>query len=128
VTKVHINIGSNTNKEKNIATAIAMLEENFGELQKSSTYESPAVGFEGEDFFNVGVNLTTHLQPQELLSVLRDIEDKIGRDRTMPKFSDRVIDLDIVFFGDKIIKELNIPRDDILKYPFVLTPFMELQK
>jgi len=66
------------------------------------------------------------LQPKELVVVLRDIEDKIGRDRTSAKFSDRVIDLDIVFFGDKIIKELNIPRDDILKYQFVLTPFMEL--
>jgi 2-amino-4-hydroxy-6-hydroxymethyldihydropteridine diphosphokinase len=126
MTKVHINIGSNVNKEKNIQTALTMLEEIFGTVQKSNIYTSAAVGFEGDDFFNVGVNITTDLQPQELVCVLRDIEDKIGRDRTSAKFSDRVIDLDIVFFGDKIIPELNIPRDDILKYQFVLTPFMEL--
>jgi 2-amino-4-hydroxy-6-hydroxymethyldihydropteridine diphosphokinase len=126
MTKVHINIGSNVNKEKNIQTALTMLEEIFGTVQKSDIYTSAAVGFEGDDFFNVGVNITTDLQPQELVCVLRDIEDKIGRDRTSAKFSDRVIDLDIVFFGDKIIPELNIPRDDILKYQFVLTPFMEL--
>jgi 2-amino-4-hydroxy-6-hydroxymethyldihydropteridine diphosphokinase len=126
MTKVHINIGSNVNKEKNIQTALTMLEEIFGTIQTSTIYTSAAVGFKGDDFFNVGVNITTDLQPQELVCVLRDIEDKIGRDRTSAKFSDRVIDLDIVFFGDKIIPELNIPRDDILKYQFVLTPFMEL--
>lgn len=124
--KVHLNIGSNINKEQNINTALHMLEEKFGKLQKSSIFKSKAVGFEGDDFFNIGVNITTNLQPQELLTVLRNIEDEIGRDRNSAKFSDRVIDIDIVFFADKIIKELNIPRDDILKYQFVLTPFMEI--
>jgi len=55
MTKVHINIGSNVNKEKNIALAINALKENFGEIQESSIFKSKAIGFEGDDFFNIGL-------------------------------------------------------------------------
>ena len=125
---VHLNVGSNVNKEQNINTALQMLSEKFGTLKKSGIFTSKAVGFDGDDFFNIGVNITTDLQPNELVIVLRKMEDDIGRDRSSAKFSDRVIDIDIVFFGDKIIPELNIPRDDILKYQFVLTPFLEIME
>jgi len=125
-TFVHINIGSNSNKEKNIAKAIELLQNKFENIKFSKIYKSKAVGFEGEDFFNVGVNLSTTIPAIDLAEILKNIEDEIGRTRNKPKFSDREIDLDIIFYGDKIIKEMNIPRDDILKYQFVLTPFMEI--
>jgi len=125
-TFVHINIGSNSNKEKNIAKAIELLKNKFKNIKVSKIYKSKSVGFEGEDFFNVGVNLSTTTPASKLAEILKNIEDEIGRVREVPKFSDREIDLDIIFYGDKIIKKLNIPRDDILKYQFVLTPFMEI--
>ncbi len=123
---IHINIGSNQNREKNIATAIDMLRFNFTDIEISDVYESPAEGFKGDDFYNVGINATTNLSVYDTSSALKTIEDKIGRDREQPKFSSREIDLDLVLYDDVIDQEANLPRDDILKYAFVLAPLTQL--
>lgn len=123
---IHINIGSNQNREENIATAIDMLRFNFSQMQISDIYESPAQGFEGDDFFNLGVNATTDLNIEDTKKVLKNIEDKIGRDRNQPKFSARTIDLDLVLYDSVIDARENLPRDDILKYAFVLAPLAQL--
>jgi 2-amino-4-hydroxy-6-hydroxymethyldihydropteridine diphosphokinase len=57
---------------------------------------------------------------------LHDIENSLGRDRSLPKFSSRMIDLDLVLYGRIIDETLNVPRKDILKYAFVLAPLAEL--
>jgi len=57
---------------------------------------------------------------------LHDIENSLGRDRSLPKFSSRMIDLDLVLYGGIIDETLNVPRKDILKYAFVLAPLAEL--
>lgn len=123
---IHINIGSNQNRELNISTAIDMLRFNFSDIELSDVYESPAQGFKGDDFYNVGVNATTNLNVFDTSDVLKNIEDKIGRDRNQPKFSSRQIDLDLVLYDDVIDESANLPRDDILKYAFVLAPLAEL--
>ncbi|TEU19280.1 MAG: 2-amino-4-hydroxy-6-hydroxymethyldihydropteridine diphosphokinase, partial [Gammaproteobacteria bacterium] len=84
---IHINIGSNQNREENIATAIDMLRFNFSDIEISDIYDSPAQGFKGDDFYNIGVNATTNLSIYDTSSALKNIEDKIGRDRDQPKFS-----------------------------------------
>lgn len=124
---IHINIGSNQNREKNIANAIDMLKFNFSNIKISDIYSSPAQGFKGDDFYNVGVNATTSLNIVDTSNVLKNIEDKIGRDRSQPKFSSREIDLDLVLYDDVIDQEANLPRDDILKYAFVLAPLAQLE-
>lgn len=123
---IHINIGSNQNREKNIANAIDMLKFNFSDIEISDIYSSPAQGFKGDDFYNVGVNAITSLNVVDTSSVLKNIEDKIGRDRSQPKFSSREIDLDLVLYDDIIDQEANLPRDDALKYAFVLAPLAQL--
>ncbi len=123
---IHINIGSNENREANITTAIDMLRFNFSNIALSDIYESPAQGFAGDDFYNVGVNATTSLSIHDTSSVLKNIEDKIGRDRKQPKFSSRTIDLDLVLYDDVIDASANLPRDDVLKYAFVLAPLAQL--
>ena len=123
---IHINIGSNQNREANISGAIDMLRMNFTQIELSDVYESPAEGFEGDDFYNVGVNANTDLSAQDVNSVLKNIEKHFGRDRHQPKFSSRVIDLDLVFYEQMIDAELNLPRDDILLYAFVLAPLAQL--
>jgi len=123
---IHINIGSNQNREKNIANAIDMLKFNFSDIEISDIYSSPAQGFKGDDFYNVGVNAITSLNIVDTSSVLKNIEDKIGRDRSQPKFSSREIDLDLVLYDDVIDQEANLPRDDVLKYAFVLAPLAQL--
>lgn len=123
---IHINVGSNQNREESIATAIDMLQFNFSQIQLSDIYESPAQGFEGDDFFNFGVNATTDLNIEDTKKVLKNIEDKIGRDRNQPKFSARIIDLDLVLYDSVVDAKENLPRDDILKYAFVLAPLAQL--
>jgi 2-amino-4-hydroxy-6-hydroxymethyldihydropteridine diphosphokinase len=123
---IHINIGSNQNRRQNISAAIQALKSVFSDIKISSICQSPAEGFEGDDFYNVGVNASTDLSIQETAEVLRNIEQDQGRDRTQPKFSSRKIDLDLVLYDDVIDQKANLPRDDILKYAFVLAPLTEL--
>jgi 2-amino-4-hydroxy-6-hydroxymethyldihydropteridine diphosphokinase len=123
---IHINIGSNQNRRQNISAAIKALELAFTDLIISSVYQSPAEGFNGDDFYNVGVNAQTDLSVEDTADTLREIEQNQGRDRTQPKFSSRKIDLDLVLYDQVIDERVNLPRDDILKYAFVLAPLTEL--
>ncbi|MBC8494486.1 MAG: 2-amino-4-hydroxy-6-hydroxymethyldihydropteridine diphosphokinase [Candidatus Thioglobus sp.] len=124
--KIHINIGSNQNRETNIAGAIDYLKLNFADIKISDIFESPAEGFEGDDFYNVGVNAKTQLSIEDVNAVLKNIEKTFGRDRTQPKFSSRLIDLDLVIYDAVVNPELNLPRDDIMLYSFVLAPLAQL--
>jgi len=123
---IHLNIGSNQNRRTNICLAIESLELHFPDIVLSSLFESPSEGFKGNDFYNVGVNINTLKTANEVVDILRNIENSIGRDRSLPKFSSRIIDLDLVLYGGIIDETLNVPRKDILKYAFVLAPLAEL--
>ena len=123
---LHLNIGSNQNRRINIQLALNKLESNFTDNTVSSLCESPAEGFVGSNFYNVGVNAKTKNNIYEVVDILHDIENLMGRDRSLPKFSSRIIDLDLVLFNDAIDEDLKVPRRDILKYAFVLAPLAEL--
>ncbi|KAA0443086.1 MAG: 2-amino-4-hydroxy-6-hydroxymethyldihydropteridine diphosphokinase [Candidatus Thioglobus sp.] len=123
---IHINIGSNQNRKHNIRQAIEGLRMNFFDIECSDIFESVAAGFDGKNFYNVGVNATTDLIIADVISVLHTLEDQQGRDRLQPKFSSRGIDLDLVLYDEVIDKKNNLPRDDILKYNFVLAPLTQL--
>ena len=123
---LHLNIGSNQDRRKNIRSALDQLDTFFKKIKVSSLYESPSEGFEGKDFYNVGVNVETNKNASEVLDILHKIEDSLGRNRAVPKFSSRIIDLDLVIYDDMIDEKINVPRKDILKYAFVLAPLLEL--
>ena len=123
---LHINIGSNQDRRKNICLALNSLESIFTEITISSLFESPSEGFIGSNFYNIGVNVETDKNINDVVNILHDIENSLGRDRNLPKFSSRIIDLDLVLYDDEINDKLNIPRRDILKYAFVLSPLAEL--
>ena len=123
---LHLNIGSNQDRRKNIRSALDQLDIFFEKIKVSSLYESPSEGFEGKDFYNVGVNVETNKNASEVLDILHKIEDSLGRNRAVPKFSSRIIDLDLVIYDDMIDEKINVPRKDILKYAFVLAPLLEL--
>ena len=123
---LHLNIGSNQNRRINIQLALNKLESNFTDITVSSLFESPAEGFVGSNFYNVGVNAKTKNNIYEVVDILHDIENLMERDRSLPKFSSRIIDLDLVLFNDAIDEDLKVPRRDILKYAFVLAPLAEL--
>jgi len=128
MTNIHINIGSNIDRRKNITNALKSVEMSFYEIKISSIYLSPAEGFEGNDFYNIGVNAITDMTATDTIDRLHGIEQENGRERSLKKFSARIIDLDLVFYDEDIRPELNIPRDDILNYAFVLAPLAELNQ
>ena len=121
-------IGSNRNREHNIASAVATLRRHYGRLTCSQVYRSEAVGFSGEDFFNMVLSFTTQDSPQQIQRLFQRIEAAHGRTRTAPKFSDRTLDIDLILYGDMVIATdgLCLPRADIADYAFVLLPLSEI--
>nr|WP_010133382.1 2-amino-4-hydroxy-6-hydroxymethyldihydropteridine diphosphokinase [Microbulbifer agarilyticus] len=125
---VYLSLGSNIDREKHLCAALDALVEAFGDLKMSQVYESEAVGFEGDNFYNLVAAIDTGLSVGELALRLRDIEDANGRVRSGPKFSARTLDIDILTYGDLTgeVDGVALPRDEILKNAFVLLPFSEL--
>ena len=123
-----LSIGSNVNPEANVRRACALLAERFGDLRKSAVYESEAVGFTGENFLNLVVAVETSEALVEIKQFLKQLEDDMGRDRSRPRFSERVIDVDILAFGDSdgSEAELDLPREEITRNAYVLRPLAEL--
>lgn len=122
----YLSLGSNVSPEKNIRFALDQLIEIFGEAVSSSTYKTKAVGFKGSDFLNLVVKIETSLDPERLIDRLHGIEEMTGRITGTKAFNDRTLDIDVLTYDDHINLDLNIPRDEILKYGFVLEPLAEL--
>lgn len=126
--RVYISIGSNIDAEHNIRGAVDALREHYGELELSSVYESASVGFEGDNFLNMVVGLTTGEDVRQVLDNLHEIENHYGRVRTGPRFSSRTLDLDLLLYDDLDLQEqgLDIPREEITQNAFVLQPLAEI--
>ena len=122
----YLSLGSNVSPEKNIQFALDQLSKIFGETISSSTYKTKAIGFEGSDFLNLVVKIETDLDPERLIDRLHGIEEMTGRITGTKAFNDRTLDIDVLIYGDQINPDLNIPRDEILMYGFVLEPLAEL--
>lgn len=128
MTACYVSIGSNIDKEKNIEAGLNSLREAFGELTLSPIYETVAMGFKGDDFFNLVVGFETPLSAHAVFQILRDIEFKHGRLPNSQKLTPRTLDLDLLLCGDVVIDDgiLQIPREDIQKYRFVLEPLADI--
>jgi len=124
----YLGLGSNVDAEANIRSGIEELRRLFGDVALSPVYCAPAVGFEGDDFINLVARVETEMPPLELKRALHDLEDRHGRDRSSPKFSDRTLDIDILLYDDLCLvsPELEIPRREILTSAHVLRPLAEL--
>jgi 2-amino-4-hydroxy-6-hydroxymethyldihydropteridine diphosphokinase len=126
--KCFISIGSNIDKDKNTLISLQELKRHFGKLTISSIYESEPVGFTGDSFYNLVVGFNSELSIKEVAKQLRQIELDNGRTRNSQKFSPRTLDLDLILYNDLIINDgaLQIPRDEIERYAFVLEPLAEI--
>ena len=129
----YLSLGSNQgDKLKNLQEAIHKIAENIGAIQKiSSVYETGSWGYEGEDFYNICISVSTYLQPENLLKKLLIIEKELGRKRNKTKqYSDRRIDIDILLFDNEIVfsKDVIIPHPRMLDRKFVLVPLVEIAK
>ena len=126
--KAYLSLGSNIDAEANLRSAIQALRERFGDIVLSNAYVFPAVGFQGGDFLNAAAIIDSDLDPHALNDWLHALEDAHGRDRSGPRFGDRPLDIDIVFYDDLILDgpgHLQIPRDE-LRHAFVLRPLAEI--
>lgn len=129
--KVYLSLGSNMgDKRENLLEAIKKVGElENTEVVKSSTIlETEPFGYiEQDNFLNACLEVKTLLTPQEFLSSILKIELDMGRVREI-KWGPRVIDIDILFYDDKIIQEDNlaVPHPWICEREFVLEPLSEI--
>ena len=127
-TQVYLSLGSNIDRDHNIRSGLDALEAVFGELTVSPVYESEAVGFDGDAFYNLVVGIRTAMSVAELTACLKEMEKDHGRVRGEKKFSSRTLDIDILTYGELTgtVDGVQLPRDEILKHAFVLKPLVDL--
>ncbi|MCX5781933.1 MAG: 2-amino-4-hydroxy-6-hydroxymethyldihydropteridine diphosphokinase [Elusimicrobia bacterium] len=126
----YIGLGSNIgDRKKNILKAVKLILKNshFKVLEKSSLYLTKPIGPKQRKFVNYVLKVNTDLSPLKLLKTLKDIEAILGRKKTQ-RWGPRIIDLDILFCGNKVLKakNLNVPHKEIQNRSFVLDPLAEI--
>lgn len=126
--RAYLSLGSNLEPRRHLRAALDELRARFGAIDVSPAYRSRAVGFDGADFVNLAVALDTELDPEALNDWLHALEDRHGRRRDVPRYSDRTLDVDIVLYDQRVIEgpgHLQIPRAE-LKHAFVLRPLADI--
>ncbi|MFK5971585.1 MAG: 2-amino-4-hydroxy-6-hydroxymethyldihydropteridine diphosphokinase [Candidatus Marithrix sp.] len=126
--RVYVSLGSNIKPEHYIKSGLMDMQRQFGDLILSSIYETKAVGFDGDNFHNLVAGFDSDLKIYAIAQILRNIEDNNDRQRTNNRFDNRTLDLDILLYDTLVLKDdnLEIPRNEILKYAFVLLPLAEI--
>ncbi|OAB81746.1 2-amino-4-hydroxy-6-hydroxymethyldihydropteridine diphosphokinase [Cochleicola gelatinilyticus] len=128
---IYLSLGSNQgNKFEYLQTAVNAIFRQIGSIQKiSSVYETPAMGFNGDDFLNCAVEVHSTLSPSKVLQEIHKIEKKLDRVRNASEgYASRTIDIDIIFV-DALVKDskaLTIPHPEMHHRRFVLQPIAEL--
>lgn len=128
---VYISIGSNLgNRKLNLQKAVFLMDKKLGAITAlSPIYNTPAWGFEAEDFLNACIKLETDKTPEACLAVLMQIEKGMGRERTKASgYVSRTIDLDIVYYGSQVIhhETLTVPHPRMEDRRFVLKPLADI--
>ncbi len=125
---VYVGLGSNIDPEANLHLGIRELRRRYGEVLVSAIYRSKAVGFEGDDFLNLVAGFESEATPRAICDEIEAIHNLSGRDRKGGKWESRPLDIDLLLYNDGVIDEppVRVPREDILRYSFVLRPLAEL--
>lgn len=133
MTKVYLSLGSNLgDKEENIHKAIKKIEEQVGVVvRQSALIETEPWGFQSDNgFVNAAVCVETSLSPREVLHRTQAIERALGRNHKSVNgiYHDRLIDIDILLYGDETIDEpdLKIPHPLMKERDFVMIPLEEI--
>jgi len=129
--KVYLSTGSNLDRRlRNLDRAIRMLDRHarIKVLRTSTVYETEPWGYHDQPaFLNQVLEIETDIPPEDLLIILKSIEKEIGRTPTF-KNGPRVIDIDIIFYGNWILEtdRTSIPHPQLNRRAFVLVPLAEL--
>ena len=124
---VYISLGSNKgDRLKNLQDAVDLIFSEIGNINSiAKVCNTPALGFEGDDFLNTCLSLDTRYSAIDVLEKLQWIETKLGRVRTQSgTYESRTIDLDILFFDNETIQTdtLTVPHPELQHRQFVLQP------
>ena len=127
----YLSLGSNQGEKlENLQKAIHLIASEVGAIQKiAAIYKTPSWGFEGDEFLNTCIKVSTYQAPEKLLLTLLAIEKKLGRTRKgQNEYQNRPIDIDILLFDDEIIfsRTLTVPHPKMLLRKFVLVPLNEI--
>ncbi len=130
--RVYLGIGSNAgNRKKNIKNALSFLTDTPElKIRKvSSLYETEPVGGPPQGkFLNGVIACITTLSPNKLIGSLKAIEKKMGRENTKVRWGPRIIDIDILLYGSRVLKtdKLTVPHPLLHLRRFVLEPLTEI--
>ena len=120
------------NRSENLQKAIHLLkgQDEIEVKRLSSIYETDPVGFEDQAaFLNMVVQIETSLSPQQLLEVILQTEQTLGRIRVF-RWGPRIIDLDILLYNHENIEteQLIVPHPRMHERLFVLIPLLEIDE
>ena len=126
--QAYVAAGSNVGPIVNLRRALDLLAARYDTLRVSPAYRNAAVGFTGDDFVNLAIEITTALPVRELLRDLHAVEEACGRARLAPRWAPRSMDLDVLLYGDLVVDEpdLKLPRPDLVKRAYMLKPMVDL--
>jgi len=129
--KYYLLLGSNIGNSINVINkCIEEIENNVGViLNRSSFYISEPWGFSSNNmFYNIAIEIASLLKPEDLLEYIKNIELANGRIKNETQWSDRIIDIDILFIDNMIINtpNLTVPHKLLHKRMFVLKPLSQI--
>lgn len=133
MTIAYIGLGANLGQpQRKINAALAAIEthKNIQLLDQSSPYKSDPLGpSEQPDYINAVAKLSTALSPHDLLNALLRLETKLGRTRDGTHWGPRIIDIDLLYYGQETINDVNltIPHPEIANRNFVVYPLAEIE-
>jgi len=128
--EVIIALGSNLGDRLQMIRSAGIFLDSLSEsaVERASIWESEPVGGAKYTFLNTAAKMTTRLTPLELLKELKDFERLSGRDANPTRWGPRILDMDIIRYGNLICKEesLTIPHPEYRNRLFVLLPMLEI--
>ncbi|MAR89651.1 MAG: 2-amino-4-hydroxy-6-hydroxymethyldihydropteridine diphosphokinase [Pseudomonadota bacterium] len=126
--RVYLSLGSNIQRRQHLGAGLEALRSRFGALDLSPVYESEAIGFDGDPFYNLVAGLEADLSVGALQRWIREVEAAHGRAPNAPKFSSRTLDIDILTYDDWVgqYEGVQLPRPDILTNAYVLLPLADV--
>ena len=128
---IYLSLGSNLgHREQYLEEALKLIQSRIGEIESVSRYyESEAWGFSSAyRFYNCCLSLLSAVDPLPLMDLLLEIEQEMGRLRQGMGYSDRVIDIDMLFYGERQLDHprLTLPHPSMGDRRFVLAPLAEI--
>ena len=128
---VFLSLGSNLgDRIRNMERSMELIEIHIGNISgRSGIYESDAWGFESKNaFYNMCLEVRTEFSADRVMEAIILIENSMGRKRTGSGYSDRLIDIDLLFYNGLIINtsSLTLPHPMIEERRFVLSPLAEI--